>query len=243
MEKPASVPPGTVAAPNAEELYKQQRLERAKAQLAEGIARYDAGNYADATTNLLTAIDSGVLPVADVLHARKHLAFIYAVSNREANCREEFEKAFLLDPKFELTAAESGHPGWGPVYRAVKAEVELRRAGRAPAPPKAPSAGEKLLSDAIASYDQGDYSKTIKLLQDALKETLSTLDRVRALKISAFSYCLINRAVQCRAEFEKIFQLKPDFALDPAEVGHPSWGPSYRAAKSRQSAPPTPIKK
>lgn len=241
FEKPAGNAPSAPAAPakpTAEELFKQQRVERAKTHLSEGLARYDAGNYVEAINSLLLAVDGGVLPVADQLVARKHMAFMHAVNNRESNCRDEFEKAFLLDPKFELTAAEAGHPVWGPIYRAAKADVEFRKTGRAPPPaPKVVTAGERMLAEAVALYDQGDYSKALKAFQDTLKETLSVTDRVKALKLTAFSYCLTNRNALCRATFDNLLQVKPDFVLDASEAGHPSWGPSFRAAKSKQSAP------
>lgn len=240
FEKPAANAPAgpTATKPTAEDLFKQQRVERAKTHLAEGLQRYDAGNYVEAINSLLLAVDGGVLPVADQLVARKHMAFMHAVNNREANCRDEFEKAFLLDPKFELSAAEAGHPVWGPIYRAAKADVEFRKTGRAPPPaPKVPTAGERMLAEAVTLYDQGEYSKALKAFQDTLKETLSVPDRVKALKLTAFSYCLTNRSALCRATFDNLLQVKPDFVLDASEAGHPSWGPSFRAVKSKQSAP------
>jgi hypothetical protein len=37
-------------------------------------------------------------------------------------CYESFRRALALNPKFELTAAEAGHPVWGPVFRSAKAK-------------------------------------------------------------------------------------------------------------------------
>jgi tetratricopeptide (TPR) repeat protein len=235
--------PAKPAAPtlSPEEQYKQQRIERAKAHLSDGLGRYDTGNYPEALASLMMAVDSAVLPTPELINARKHIAFIHAVNSREPNSRDEFEKVFLLDPKFELSTAESGHPAWGPIYRAVKAEFEARRTGKAPVvAAKVPTQGEKLLADAVTLYDRGDYAKALKGLQDAQKESLSITDRVKAMKLTAFSYCLTNRNALCRTTFENILQLKPDFVLDAAEVGHPSWGPSYRAVKSKQTVPKKP---
>jgi hypothetical protein len=53
--------------------------------------------------------------------AHKYLAFIHCVSDRAAACRDEFRKALAIDSKLNLTAAEAGHPTWGPVFRSVKA--------------------------------------------------------------------------------------------------------------------------
>jgi hypothetical protein len=172
------------------------------------------------------------------------MAFMHCLSSRESNCKEEFEKAFAVDSKFDLTSAEAGHPIWGPVFRTVKSEIEARRSGRsllAPAP-KVVTPGEKLFTEGMAAYDAADYNKAIKSFQDALKETLSSDDQLKVRKFTAFSFCLTNRMTLCRQEFDKILQAKPDFELAPAEAGHPSWGPSFRAAKSRLKPAPAPKK-
>ena len=240
--------PGQQSGPTPEEMAKQERLERANISLAEGLKQYDGGNYDAAMKGFLVALDSGLLGVQAQLNARKHIAFMHCVSSREANCKEEFEKALTLDPKFDLSAAEAGHPTWGPVFRNVKSELEARRSGRSVAVPaaKLPTAGEKMMADAMAAYDAADYNKSVKGFQDALKEALSMDDQLKARKFTAFSYCLSNRRALCQQEFEKILQARADFDLLPAEAGHPSWGPSFRAAKSRAKAPPptpTPAKK
>lgn len=230
-QKPAIEPP-------AEQIARQQRVERAQANLNDGLKKYDAGSNDEAIKSFLLALDSGVLALPDQLNARKHLAFIYCLGGREASCREEFEKAIALDPKFDLSAAEAGHPSWGPVHRLVKMENELRRSGRAlPAPGiKAITQGEKLAQDAMQAYDEAEYNKAIKGFQEALKVPLTEAAQISAHKFIAFSYCLTNRMTLCRAEFETIFKLSPGFDLAPAEAGHPSWGPSFRTVKARQKA-------
>ena len=235
-----AVKPFTTAATAPEELAQRQRIERAQSNLNNGLKQYEAGNYDDARTNLLIALDSGVLSVPQQSNARKHMAFIQCVNNRELVCKEEFEKAFLLDPKFDLTPAEAGHPTWGPIFRLVRTEIELRKSGKS-APVqvvKTPTPGEKAIAEAMKSYEDADYPKTIKLLQDSLKETLAPATQIQALKYMAFSYCLTNRLTLCRAEFEKILQLNPAFELDAAEAGHPSWGPPFRTVKAKQKQAP-----
>ncbi len=244
-----AVPPPASTGPTPDEIAKQQRLERANNNINDGLKSYDAGNYDDAIKNFLLALDSRVLTPPQQLNARKHMAFIYCVSNREANCREEFEKLLGIDAKFELSPAETGHPVWGPVFRNVKNEIEARRSGRAFFSPaaKVPTTGEKLMTDAMIAYDAADYIKSVKIFQDALKETLSTDNQLKAHKFTAFSYCLSNRMTLCQQEFEKILQSQPDFELSAAEVGHPSWGPSFRRAKARiksiAAKPVAPVKK
>ena len=252
------VPPKAVVnAPSAEDIVKQQRLERAQAHLADGLKRYDAGTYDESMRSFLLALDTGLLNPPQQIIARKHMAFMHCVSDREAACKEEFEKAFALDPKFELTPAEAGHPTWGPVFRQLKTEIDIRKSGRRlQLPPKPLTAAEKLMAEGATAYDAADYNKAIKSYQDAIKETIADDDKIRAIKFTAFSYCLSNRPSLCRTEFEKLLLLKPDFDLEPAEAGHPSWGPSFRTVKSKQKAtaaaavsksapttPPTPPKK
>jgi tetratricopeptide (TPR) repeat protein len=239
----ATPPPPQLTGPSAEEIAKQQRLERANTTLADATKQYDSGSYDEAMKNFLLALDSGALTAPQQLTARKQMAFIHCVSNREINCKEEFEKSFALDPKFDLSPAEAGHPIWGPVFRNVKNEIELRRSGKTVpvTAAKILTAGEKLIAEGMTAYEATDYVKSVKNFQDALKETLSTDDQIKARKFTAFSFCLSNRVTLCRQEFEKILQIKPDFDLAPAEIGHPSWGPSFRSAKSRQKAtPPAP---
>lgn len=91
----------------------------AKAQLAEGIKDYENGRLTEASAILQSALDSG-LPEADQVTAHKYLAFIYCATKRERQCRAHFRTALELDPSFELTPAEAGHPMWGPVFRRAK---------------------------------------------------------------------------------------------------------------------------
>jgi len=238
-----AVPPPAPSSPIADDAAKQQRLERANTTLVEASRQYDGGSYDEAMKNFLVALDSGALTPPQQIVARKQMAFIHCVANREVNCKEEFQKAFAVDAKFDLSPAEAGHPIWGPVFRNVKNDIDARRSGKTVVAPvqKILTTGEKVLAEGMIAYDAADYVKSVKGFQDALKETLSADDQLKARKFSAFSYCLSNRTTLCRQEFEKILQLKADFDLSPAEAGHPSWGPSFRSAKARQKiTPPAP---
>ena len=87
--------------------------------LAAGIRQYEEGRYAEATRQIQAAIGQG-LSTRDEVRAHKYLAFIHCVSDRVSACRDEFRKALRIDPGMELSAAEAGHPSWGPVFRSVK---------------------------------------------------------------------------------------------------------------------------
>ena len=89
--------------------------------LEEGVDNYEEGNYRVAKRRLQFALEEG-LSRPDRVKAHKYLAFIACVSSQQLTCREEFAIALELDPKFELDAAEAGHPIWGPMFKSVKAK-------------------------------------------------------------------------------------------------------------------------
>jgi len=91
-------------------------------ELLSGIKSYDDGDYQTALITLRKAQEMGLDDKRDQVVAHKYLAFIHCVSGREQQCRDEFKKAFIIDPTFELTPAEAGHPVWGPVFRGEKAK-------------------------------------------------------------------------------------------------------------------------
>lgn len=92
-------------------------------ELASGIKSYEAGDYQTALITLKNAQEMGLNDKHDQVLAHKYLAFIHCVSGREQQCRDEFRKALTIDPAFDLTAAEAGHPVWGPVFRSEKANL------------------------------------------------------------------------------------------------------------------------
>ncbi len=97
--------------------------------MANGIRAYEDARYAQAAQALQAALPG--LAVADQVVALKYLAFVSCSQARRAECRQYFERIFALQPGFELTPAENGHPMWGPIYRELKQR-------RAPAPTPAP---------------------------------------------------------------------------------------------------------
>lgn len=95
------------------------RKSRGQHLLEDGVRDYEDGNLRGAAQTLAAALDEG-LPAKDQVTAHKYLAFIACVSGRKVQCREEFKRALDLDPAFDLTPAEAGHPIWGPVFRNLK---------------------------------------------------------------------------------------------------------------------------
>lgn len=100
-----------------------------------------------------------------------------------------------------------------------------------------PRKAEKLLSTGIAQYEDGNYKLAQKTLNDALDAGLTFhSDEVTARKYLAFIYCSSGQERACKDEFRRVFELEPNFALDPTEEGHPVWGPVYRFVKTEMAA-------
>ena len=220
--------------PVAPQITEDTLRVRAREQLATGITQYDAGDYENALKSLQASLDHGLLEKSDQSRARKYLAFIHCLGGREPQCAAEFRKAFEIDQSFALTAAEDGHPIWGPVYRTVRATLIAEREA-AQGKPKAtlPRAEQKLV-DGLVKYEAGEYAEAHRLLEESFKDGLADKkDQVRALKYAAFSLCLLNRWPACRAEFIRIYDIDPDFDLTPAEAGHPSWTRTFAGAKAQ----------
>ena len=230
----ACAPLQEVAKPPSPQVTEAQLREKAWLNFASGLRQYEAGSYDDALKSFTASLDHGVLPRTEQATARKHLAFIHCVSSRDQQCREEFRKAMEIDPKFELTTAEAGHPVWGPIYSNVRAQMIASLAPSNPATKVPLAKAEQMLFDGLAKYDAGDYDAALVLLQGAYKEGLvAKADQIKALKHAAFCLCLANRLTPCRNEFHRIFELDADFELAPAEAGHPSWTKIYAAARQR----------
>jgi Tfp pilus assembly protein PilF len=93
---------------------------KGEAAFKTGLRQYENGDYVDSQRSLQSAVEQG-LRDGDRVTAHKHLAFIHCASGRERSCREEFRKALAVEPGLELSAAETGHPVWGPIFRSLKA--------------------------------------------------------------------------------------------------------------------------
>ena len=94
--------------------------------------------------------------------------------------------------------------------------------------------GDQDLATGLRQYDEGKYSDAARSLQASLDEGLGSKDQVTAHKYLAFIHCISGRERQCRDEFRKALKIDPALELEPAEAGHPIWGPVFRSAKGRR---------
>jgi hypothetical protein len=111
--QPRPVTPHVVAPPQAPVISADQLA------LREGIELYNKGSYSEAIKRLGAPDITGGAKATQV-QALKFTAFSYCVSSRQAQCRQAFEKAFRIDPSFDLQPGEHGHPLWGPVFARAK---------------------------------------------------------------------------------------------------------------------------
>ncbi|WP_426107800.1 TssQ family T6SS-associated lipoprotein [Massilia sp. TSP1-1-2] len=111
--RPAPGTPGNPIPPGSGQAGAEQNA------LREGIDLYNKGSYNEAIKRLAAPeIANGAK--ADRVQALKYSAFSYCVTSRQTLCRQQFEKAFKLDPSFNLQPGEHGHPLWTPQFEKAK---------------------------------------------------------------------------------------------------------------------------
>jgi Tfp pilus assembly protein PilF len=91
------------------------------------------------------------------------------------------------------------------------------------------SKGQAALRDALQQYEEGNHAAAEESLNRALDYGLERDERVIAYKHLAFIHCAAGRLIECRAQFRLALRAHPRTDLDPAEAGHPVWGPVFRS--------------
>ena len=98
-------------------------LAKAEQILQDGMVKYDAGEYPAARTLLEAALKEGLSTKENQVRAMKTIAFTMCLENKFRDCRAEFVKIYDVDPNFDLTPAEAGHPSWTHTFAAAKAQA------------------------------------------------------------------------------------------------------------------------
>ncbi|HEY0877373.1 MAG TPA: TssQ family T6SS-associated lipoprotein [Zeimonas sp.] len=113
---------------------------------------------------------------------------------------------------------------------------ESVRGADAPAVASDPDMGRRKLAEGVERYEAGDFVSAIRALNAPEIEQSDRATRVEAGKYLAFTYCVTNRRTLCRTAFDRVLALDSTFALQPAEAGHPLWGPVF--VQARKAADP-----
>lgn len=95
----------------------------------------------------------------------------------------------------------------------------------------ATAAKEQELKQVLEIYWEGRYEEAItKLTPLATAPELPLSSQIKAIKLMAFSNCVLSRLPACRKNFSSALQQDPTFRLDAAEKGHPVWGKQFELA-------------
>ena len=98
------------------------------------------------------------------------------------------------------------------------------------------------LQEGIDQYDLGEFDGAILILSNSREIWAGPAQtKILAHKYLAFSYCVQDRTTLCRLHFDKALALNPQFDLQPAERGHPQWGPVFEKAKRHEGLSPKDI--
>lgn len=210
---------------------------KAPSPIQQGRAEYASNQYEAALASFNTALSSNTLPLADAIDAHKHMAFIYCQTQREIQCREQFQAILKLDPSFTLAPEGEKPPQWAPVWSSLKGASEDDKAiARGTA--VAASKGQEQLAEGMRIYKEGRYKEAAAILEQARGSGLAdAADQIRANKYAAFSYCLAGQVAACQKSFAAIFRIDPAFTLLPSEAGHPAWRTAFRKAQAAAKLP------
>jgi Tfp pilus assembly protein PilF len=98
-------------------LFGKDQIEQ---KLEIAVKEYEEGNYVTAMNSLEAVLATKSASRAQRIRANKYMAFISCISSHEKSCGEYFKNILGINPEFNLSAAEAGHPIWGPVFKSVK---------------------------------------------------------------------------------------------------------------------------
>jgi hypothetical protein len=75
----------------------------------------------------VASLKEGLKSKDDQVKAMKHVAFTLCLQNKIRECRAEFVGIYDVEPNFDLSPAEAGHPSWTKTFAAAKAQAKKAR--------------------------------------------------------------------------------------------------------------------
>lgn len=82
------------------------------------------------------------------------------------------------------------------------------------------------------SYDAGLYAEVAREVGLSVElQSAPVAQRVEALKLQAYSYCLLEDRQRCERSFSRLLALDPVYELPANERHHPMWGPVFEQAR------------
>ena len=126
-----------IAEREAAEGKPKQTLAKAEQMLVDGLVKYEAGEFPESQKLLESAFKEGLKEKKDQVRALKYSAFCLCLLGKYPACRTEFIRIYDIDPDFDLTPAEAGHPSWTKTFAGAKAQAKRELAKKNP-PKKAP---------------------------------------------------------------------------------------------------------
>lgn len=109
----------------------KESLPKAEQMLVDGLVKYEAGEFPEALKLLDESFKEGLKDKKDQVRALKHAAFCLCLMGRYPACRAGFIRIYDVDPDFDLTPAESGHPSWTKTFAGAKAQAKRALADKA----------------------------------------------------------------------------------------------------------------
>lgn len=126
VESPQVSRADSVGAELENEVILQGSTTLVERRFLDGLNRYNEGNYQGAIRIFREPLFDRAWPELRI-RVLKYLAFSLCVTNNVPQCRNAFGQALTLNPEFNLTPAESGHPIWGPAFKKARAEMDQVR--------------------------------------------------------------------------------------------------------------------
>lgn len=111
---------GACTQTTSQQRYSDEQIQHSRTALQSVRESYDSGNYGDVITRVARDDRLHEAPSDIRVEALKLQAFSLCMRNYAAMCKERFQTILSLQPDFDLSDGERGHPQWGPVFEQAK---------------------------------------------------------------------------------------------------------------------------